>query len=178
MEVGYKTDPMHSTYPIDDLTHLNSSGQFWGHKIAGHPGDFISTHPSLAGPLSGTIRHFYLHFQPLQCVITNQPPLGLFFNPFPLGKCRMQRIDPGTLPSRGNASNIKKETTIKPAWMTSAVWRARRAGLHNNTGASPSSWVVRKRWASARACAKPVSVRPGQADRTAMIFSRVCLDSA
>jgi hypothetical protein len=31
IEVGYKTAHMYYTYPIDDLTHLNSNGQLWGH---------------------------------------------------------------------------------------------------------------------------------------------------
>jgi hypothetical protein len=31
IEVGYKTAHMYYTYPIDDLIHLNGSGQLWGH---------------------------------------------------------------------------------------------------------------------------------------------------
>ena len=29
--MGYKPAHMHYTYPIDDLIHLNNSGQLWGH---------------------------------------------------------------------------------------------------------------------------------------------------
>jgi len=41
------------------------------------------------------------------CVIADQPPLVLGFYPFPLGKRRMQGIDPGALLSRGAAHQLQ-----------------------------------------------------------------------